>query len=51
MQAIPAPPAGCVVMQEWQLVEQLREEVELEAGELPLEWGEGFGTAIMMVLL
>lgn len=51
VQAIPAPPAGCVVMQEWQLVEQLREEVELEAGELPLEWGEGFGTAIMMVLL
>lgn len=31
------------VLQEWQLVEQLREEVEMEVGELPVEWGERCG--------
>lgn len=31
---------GVSLEQEWQLVEQLREEVELEAGELPLEWDD-----------
>ncbi|KAL4423649.1 hypothetical protein ABPG75_000950 [Micractinium tetrahymenae] len=31
---------GVSLEQEWQLVEQLREEVELEAGELPVEWDD-----------
>lgn len=31
---------GVSLEQEWQLVEQLREEVEMEVGELPVEWDD-----------